>query len=295
MTTSGAGGPSGPEWEAGPPSVPTCYRHGDRETYIRCTRCQRPICPDCMHEASVGFHCPECVRSGQRAVRQARTTFGGAVHGDTALVTKVLIGLNIVVFIVQLAVPGFEERFWMLGQALTDDGVSGVAQGEYYRLLTAAFLHGGVIHIAFNMYALLVFGPLIEGAFGRLRFVALYLGSALAGSAASYMFSAPNAPSVGASGAIFGLLGAALVVTRRMRHDASVITFIIVANLAIGFLVPVIDWRAHLGGLVGGVLIAVGFAYSPQRLRAPLGVGAVALTAALAVALVVLRTNELTG
>jgi membrane associated rhomboid family serine protease len=248
-----------------------------------------------MNEASVGFHCPECLRTGQRAVRQARTAFGGGVHADTALVTKVLIGINVVVFLVQLVVSGFQEQFWMLGQALTDSGVSGVAQGEYYRLLTAAFLHGGVLHIAFNMYALFLFGPMIEGAFGRLRFVALYLGSALAGSAVSYMFSAPNVPSVGASGAIFGLLGAALVVSKRTRRDASVITVLIVLNLAIGFLIPTIDWRAHVGGLVGGVLIALGFAYAPQRLRVPIGVAAVAIEVALAVALVVVRTGQLAG
>lgn len=251
-----------------------------------------------MHEASVGFHCPECLRAGQRAVRQARTAFGGGVHSDTALVTKVLIGLNVAVFLLQLVLLGTAEsaaRFGVLGRALVDEQLGGIATGEYYRLITAAFLHGGPLHILFNMYALFLFGPMLEAVFGRIRFIALYLGSALAGTAASYAFSDELQTSVGASGAIFGLLGAALVVTKRMRRDASVITGLIAVNLVIGFLFPVIDWRAHLGGLVGGVLIALGFAYAPPRLRVPLGVAAVVIEVALAVALVVLRTNQLTG
>src|SRR5688572_14838848 len=132
-----------------PPEVgaaPTCYRHPDRETYVRCTRCERPICPDCMRDAAVGFQCPECVAQGNKTVRQPRTTFGGRVTNDAAVVTKVLLALNIGIFVLQLATGGeLTDKYKSFGYA--------IALGdEYYRLLTAAFLHAGILHIAFNMY-----------------------------------------------------------------------------------------------------------------------------------------------
>ncbi|MGH8868513.1 MAG: rhomboid family intramembrane serine protease [Actinomycetes bacterium] len=281
------------DWESGPPEVPHCYRHTDRETYIRCTRCGNPICPDCMHEASVGFHCPACLTAGNRAVRQARTMFGGTVHQDTGLVTKVLIAINVVVFLLQQTITGFEQDFFLVGQALTGDGVIGVAEGQYWRLLTAAFLHGSLLHIFFNMYLLFVLGPTLEQVFGRLRFVAIYLGSALAGSAVSYMFSQDNVPALGASGAVFGLFGATLVVGKRMRYDIRYVVVLIVLNVVLGFVIPNIDWRAHLGGLAGGTLLAAAFAYAPARLRLPLGIAASVVLAAVVVGLVAVRTAGL--
>ncbi|MGH8940431.1 MAG: rhomboid family intramembrane serine protease, partial [Actinomycetes bacterium] len=249
----------------------TCYRHPDREAHIRCVRCNRRICPDCMVDASVGFQCPECVREGNQGVRRARTVFGGRVSGDPGYVSKVIIAVNVVAWVVQTASgPTFEHRFWLLGGPVFDPvllQVVGVADNEYYRLLTAAFLHGGLLHLALNMYALYLFGPPLEAALGRVRFVALYVLSALGGSALSYAFSDPSRPALGASGAVFGLLGAYLVVSRRMGRDASGVMVLLVINFVYGFLVPRIDWRAHLGGLVAGALVALVLAYAPKQHR----------------------------
>lgn len=276
----------------------TCYRHPDREAHIRCVRCNRRICPDCMVDASVGFQCPECVREGNQGVRRARTVFGGRVSGDPGYVSKVIIAVNVVAWVVQTASgPAFEHRFWLLGGPVFDPvllQVVGVADNEYYRLLTAAFLHGGLLHLALNMYALYLFGPPLEAALGRVRFVALYVLSALGGSALSYAFSDPSRPALGASGAVFGLLGAYLVVSRRMGRDASGVMVLLVINFVYGFLVPRIDWRAHLGGLVAGALVALVLAYAPKQHRVLVQTAGSVLVLAVVTAVVVWRTLQLT-
>lgn len=248
-----------------------------------------------MIPASVGFQCPECVQEGNKDVRRARTVFGGRVSDDPGWVTKVLIGLTVAAFLVQQASDGFTRRFYDLGLAL--DPVTfepvGVADGEYYRLLTSAFLHSGVLHLLLNMYALYLFGPQLEAALGRWRFGALYLVAALGGSAVSYAFRAPNQPSLGASGAVFGLLGAYIVVSRRLRRDTTPVFVLLAVNFAFGFFVPRIDWRAHLGGLVSGALVALVLAYAPRARRTPAQVLGVALVLAAVVALVVWRTADL--
>jgi membrane associated rhomboid family serine protease len=264
-------GAAEPPGGAGAPTAPTCYRHPERETYIRCSRCERPICPDCMTSAAVGFQCPECVAEGRAAVREARTVFGGRL-AEGAVVTKTLIGLTAVVFVLQY-VYGLSravESYALIGYAVGSQGqVVGVAAGEYYRLLTAAFLHGGVLHIMFNMWVLYALGPQLEQLLGRARFLVLYLLSALGGSVVSFVFGAPNVPSVGASGAIFGLMGATLVVGRRLRADVTNVAVLIGINVAIGFVVPNIDWRAHFGGLITGAIVAAVFAYVPFQRRRP--------------------------
>lgn len=287
----------GPPAEAGEPTTaPTCYRHADRETYIRCTRCERPICPDCMQPAAVGFQCPECVRAGNRSQRSPRTVFGGQPGGDAGTVTRVLIGINVVVFLVQLVAPAVTQRLFLIGLALLPSGEAvGVAVGEVYRLVTVAFLHGSIFHLLLNMVALFLFGPQLEAVLGRWRFSALYLVSALGGSVASYLTSAPNQSSVGASGAVFGLLGALLVISRKLRYDARAVLVLLGINLVLGFVIPRIDWRAHLGGLVAGAVLAAVFAYAPQRLRQPAAVAVTVVTLAIFAFLVVLRTAELTG
>jgi membrane associated rhomboid family serine protease len=170
----------------------------------------------------------------------------------------------------------------------------GVADGETYRLLTAAFLHGGVLHLLLNMYALFLFGPQLEASLGRVRFTALYVLSALGGSALSYAFSPPNQPSLGASGAVFGLLGAYLVISRRLGRDTTPVMVLLVINLGYGFLVPRIDWKAHVGGLVVGALVALVLAYAPRERRTVVQVAGLAATLLAVVALVVWRTAELT-
>jgi membrane associated rhomboid family serine protease len=290
--------PAGPPGDvAGQGAEPaTCYRHPDREAHIRCVRCNRRICPDCMVSASVGFQCPECVREGNQGVRRARTVFGGRVSDDPGYVSKALIGINAVMFVAQLAAPRIEGRLWLLGAFPPPPSLafSGVADGEYYRLLTAAFLHGGVLHLALNMYAVFLFGPPLEAALGRVRFTALYLVSALGGSALSYAFSNPAQPSLGASGAVFGLLGAFLVVNRRLGRDTSGVMVLLGINFVFGFVASGIDWRAHLGGLLAGALCALTLVYAPADRRGP--VQAIGLVAVLAgvLAVVAWRTAQLT-
>ncbi len=284
--------------DAGTQDTATCYRHPEREAHIRCVRCNRRICPDCMIDASVGFQCPECVREGSKNVRQARTTFGGRVLDDAGYVTKILIGLNVVAFIAQRAVgDSLQHQFWLIGGPALDPLLGqpvGVADGEYYRLLTAAFLHGSVLHLGLNMYALYLFGPLIERAFGRLRFTAIYLVSALGGTAASYAFNSPFGPSLGASGAVFGLMGALLVVGRRLGTDPRAVLALLAINFAFGvFAQGSIDWRAHVGGLVAGAVVALLLSYAPKAGRnAVQALGVIAVLGAIA-ALVVWRTISL--
>jgi membrane associated rhomboid family serine protease len=290
----GADGSGGPASPAADPAV--CYRHPDREAHIRCVRCERRICPDCMIPASVGFQCPECVKQGNTSVRQARTVFGGRVSSDPGWVSKILIGINVVAFVLQQAVDGFTARFYDLGALPPGDPVVGVASGEYYRLLTSAFLHGGLVHLLLNMYALYLFGPPVEAALGRVRFVALYLLSALGGSALSYAFASPVQPSLGASGAVFGLLGAFLVINRRLGRDTSGVLVLLAINFAYGFLVPRIDWRAHLGGLVVGALCAAVIAYAPNdKRRNAVQVAGFVVILILVLAVIAWRTADLTS
>jgi membrane associated rhomboid family serine protease len=290
--------------QPGPPAVTpggdepaTCYRHPAREAHVRCTRCNRRICPDCMIEASVGFQCPECVREGNSNVRRARTAFGGSLSDNPGYVTKVLIGLNVAVFFVQQASASFTERFDLIGAFPPPPSLAfeGVADGQYYRLLTAAFMHGGFLHIAFNMYALFLFGPPLEAALGRVRFSVLYLVSALGGSAASYAFSAPNQPSLGASGAVFGLLGAFFVVNRRMGRDNSGLFVLVAINLAIAFVPHTnIDWHAHVGGLITGALVASAMVYAPRDKRNVVQAAGCVVVLVMVVAVIVWRTAQLT-
>ncbi|RJK94718.1 rhomboid family intramembrane serine protease [Vallicoccus soli] len=290
----------GPQAASGPTGPPHCYRHPDRETYIRCVRCERPICPDDMVPVAVGFLCPDDARAGRQGVRQPRTLFGGRVSDDPGWVSKVLIGVNVAVFLLQQVQPTLERRFWLVAGPVADEGLGfatvGVADGELYRLVTAAFLHGGLLHLLFNMYALWLFGPPLEQAFGRVRFAALYLLSALGGSAASYGFGERYVPALGASGAVFGLFAAYIVVSRRLGREVSGLFVLLGINVVIGFLPGSnIDWRAHAGGFVLGGLLTLALVLVPRRLRGVLHPVAFAVALALVVAAVVWRTAELDG
>src|SRR4051794_26891184 len=163
-----------------------------------------------MSSAAVGFQCPDCVRGGARTVRTPRTAFGGLVPSVVGQVTRVLIAINVVVYVLQQIDSSLTTKYALLPAkvALPNDDAIGVADGEYYRLITSAFLHANLLHLFFNMYALLLVGPTIEAALGRLRFTALYLLSALGGSTLAYVLMRPTGFAVGASGAIFGLFGA---------------------------------------------------------------------------------------
>ncbi|MFS4107534.1 rhomboid family intramembrane serine protease [Streptomyces sp. PD-S100-1] len=293
-------GPADPAPHGGQ-SLPTCYRHPDRETGIRCTRCERPICPECMVDASVGFQCPQCARSGQGtgaapAAARPRTLAGGSVAADPRLVTKVLIGLNLAFFLVQLSVgDAFTDRFSLLGQAYVPqfNSVEGVAQGQWYRLITAMFLHANYFHILFNMLSLWWIGGPLEAALGRARYLALYFVSGLAGSALTYLLAAPNQPSLGASGAIFGLFGATAVLMRRLRYDMRPVIALLVINLIITFGWGSIAWQAHIGGLVAGVVVGYAMVHAPRERRSLIQYGTCVVVLAAAVVTTVIRTGQL--
>jgi membrane associated rhomboid family serine protease len=290
--------------QAQAPQVPTCYRHPDRETYVSCTRCDRPICPDCMRDAAVGHQCPECVREGHRTVREPRTVFGGRVAARP-VVTLTLIAINVVAYIGELASPKFVADFEMLGQLKTQFGQIipgyGVADGEWYRLITAAFLHVplnqgtfGITHILFNMWALWVLGPQLEQVLGRARFTVLYLLSALGGNVLLFLVD-PNQLALGASGAIFGLFAAFFVVGRRLGMDTRGILFLIVINLMFTFSFSGISWEGHVGGLITGAVLATAFAYAPRNRQQAVQVAASAIVAAVLVILTVVQTTALTA
>jgi membrane associated rhomboid family serine protease len=287
MTESPGGVDDPPPQHAPEHSAPACYRHPGRETYIRCSRCERYICPDCMTAAPVGFQCPECVSAGARTGRQPTTVLGGQVREQGGnLVTKILIGINVGVWLLGLVV-GFGTlagRFALFRLEFLGGAPVGVADGEWYRMLTAAFLHQQIWHVALNMFALWILGSALEPVLGRWRFIALYLLSALGGSAASLATS--DVISFGASGAVFGLMGALFVVLRRFGRDVSAVLVILAINVVLGFVVPGIDWRAHLGGLVTGAALAYVFAHAPRGHRALVSGLACVVTLVLIVALV---------
>ncbi len=239
-----------------------------------------------MIGASVGFQCPDCVAEGRATTRAPVTPMGGQPVRK-ATVTQVLIGINLIVFVLEL-VAGLDTVVGNWGMSPVAVSVG----GEWWRLLTAAFLHGGFLHIAFNMYVLWVIGPQLESLFGHVRYVVLYLLAALGGSVASYAFGPINGISVGASGAIFGLMAALIVAGRSMRADVTQIVVLLAINIVIGFVAPGIDWRAHLGGAVTGAVVAAIMAYAPKQSRVLWQtLGCLAVTAVLVLGLMVRTAN----
>jgi len=301
----GPGGQIRPDGGApGNKEFPTCYRHPGRETYVSCVRCGRHACPDCMRSASVGQQCVECVGEGARSTRQARTTFGGRPAAG-AVVTWTLVAINVAVFLVAWARPAIVTDLSMLGYApYTAAGpLHGVAAGEWYRLITYAFVAPGAglsglgfVDILFNMWALIFVGPALERLLGRVRFLAVYLLSAVGGAVMYYYLAPPYAAAAGASGAVFGLFGAWFVVSRRLRLDTRGIVILIVINLALSFFWHnTIAWQDHIGGLLTGALLTAAYVYAPRQNRALFQAGATILVVALIVVAVVARNGQLTG
>lgn len=233
-----------------------CYRHPRNETAVSCSDCERPICTDCMVFGPVGIRCPECAgtgaTSGHRGVAaRARTV---ATTGGGAIVTKALIVGSVAVFLLQLVqssdVRGLDSEVFRQGALYGPL----VAEGEWWRLLTSAFLHAGFIHVLFNMLMLWWFGRALEELLGRSRFLGIYLVSALAGAAGSLLL-APTTPTVGASGAVFGILGAGLLLERRQVYVFGGAAFgVVVLNLVFSFVLANISIGGHIGGLAGGML-----------------------------------------
>jgi membrane associated rhomboid family serine protease len=262
-----------------------CYRHSDRETGVSCSSCGRPICPECMTATQVGMRCPECSRQ-RTQVRTMRS-----LESDPRL-TYALIAANVIAFLGVVASGG---TLFSGGGTLTIDGAlrgNFVADGEWWRLLTSGFLHAGLIHLFLNMFILYLLGGLLEPAIGKVRFGLIYLVALLSGSFGALLLT-PDALTLGASGAVFGLMGAAVIVMRArgINPMESGIGMLILLNLGITFLVPGISIGGHVGGLIGGGLAAYVLFDLGDRVRMPAGaanalaagVGLIAAVASIAV------------
>jgi membrane associated rhomboid family serine protease len=291
MTISGPpqGGQAGPSAD---PVPRTCYRHPDRSTYVSCVRCDRPICAECMRPASVGFQCPDDVAAGAKQQRPLRNQFGAKQVYGRAYVTFTMLALNIIGFILQ----GFPLTDKPLNQFSADYASwnAGIAfNHEYYRLLTGAFLHVAIWHIALNMFVLVMVGPAVEAMLGRLRFTALYLLAGIGGNVLAYVVKDANYVSVGASGAIFGLFAAYWVLARKMRADTSAMTGTIVINLLLSVTISGISLWGHIGGLITGAVIGAVFAFGGAK-RVNLQVAGVVGVALILVVATIVRTSTLT-
>ena len=265
--------------------APVCPRHPDRVSYVSCQRCGLPTCPDCQRSAAVGIQCVDCVREATKAVPSRRTIFGGVARTGRPVVTITMMAICVVAFALDWAIPnGFVFQNFAYAPFLTES--------EPWRMLTSAFLHStNIMHIAFNMYALWILGNALEPAFGRVRFLAVYLVSALAGSVGVLLISPIDTVVVGASGAVFGLFGALFVVQKKRGGDLRQILVLLAINAAIGFVIPNIAWQAHLGGLIAGALCTVAIAYAPTKNRNLVQWGGIAVVVVLMVGLTLYKVS----
>jgi membrane associated rhomboid family serine protease len=231
-----------------------CYRHPDRETGVTCSECGRPICPDCMVFAPVGIRCPDHASQAQGAARVSQGVRRASYEGTGALVTKALVAINVGIYLLELGMGGNING---TGNEIYRNGVLAgpfVADGEWWRLFTSMFLHYGPLHLGLNMLALWWFGSAVEQVLGRGRYLLLYIVSGLAGSAGA-LIASPDSLTVGASGAIFGILGSAFVLERQRTYVlGGGAGALIVLNIIFSFAVPGISIGGHLGGLAGGAL-----------------------------------------
>lgn len=284
-------------------STPTCWWHPERPTGLRCTRCERSACPECLREASVGYQCIDCVSAGRRqdkaraAVHRrsglGHRTVAGARASAQAVVTPVLVALNVLVFAV--TVIQAQSLVDNDGSPVFSDGVLWppvVAGGEWWRIVTAGFLHFGPFHLLMNMLALWFLGRDLEQLLGKLRFTALYGLSLLGGSLAVYLFEDIDRATAGASGAIYGLLGGILVAAIRLRLDLTYILVVIGINAVISFQVEGISWLGHLGGFVVGSVVTAALVYAPAKARVPVQIGTMLAVGAALVALVFYRDAQ---
>ena len=228
--------------------MPICINHFERETNVYCSRCEHYICTDCMRSASIGYQCPECASDSTpiiRGINKNRFIPSQGNNQGTRFLSITLISIYVAQFVLgDILISNF---------ALFAPSVS---TGQWWRLFTAGFLHGSILHLLFNVYILWILGSQLESILGKRKFIIIYFVSLMGGSIASFLFSPFGTYSIGASGAIFGLMGAMLVVGRKKRLDISQVAVLVILNVAIGFVLSGIDWRAHLGGLAAGALIA---------------------------------------
>jgi len=305
--------------ETDAPGVPVCYRHPGRESHIRCQRCERPICPECMTPAAVGFQCPECLAQGRRSQRSPRTAYGGLIPSNAMGTSIALIAINVAVWLAINATGGQSSRLlgWLAlsprGRCDAADGggyfpgaghrlcdlaanarwVPGVSDGAVWQLLTSTFTQVTVAHIFFNVLNLFILGPQLERVLGRARFLALYVLSGLAGSAMVYAIGPADGSTIGASGAVFGLMGAFLVLAIRSRLDVPGMLVWLAISFAYSFAMPGISWQAHLGGFLGGSATAAVLLLAPRARRTAVQAGGLATVLAIVVVTVVVRTLQL--
>lgn len=270
-----------------------CVRHPDRPTGLRCTRCDRSACPDCLREAAVGYQCVDCVRSTRRTTRGA-STVAGAPTDTTPLITPLLIAVNVVIYLITaLQAHSFTYNTnsplgtsWYLWPPL-------VAAGQWWRIVTSGFIHFGLIHIALNMVSLWIVGRDLERVLGRLRFSVVYGVALFGGGVGAYLFGSIDAPEAGASGAVFGLMGALLVLVVRLKLNPGQVIALVAGNLVLSFSIANVSWQAHIGGLVVGAVIAIGMVYPPASRRNIVQIGTVAVVIAVLAGLFLLRNAEL--
>ncbi len=289
-----------PGQQAGPveqqPALPACVRHPDRPTGLRCSRCDRPACPDCLRSASVGQHCVDCVADGRRTTR-APVTVSGAQVGHRSYVVPAIVLVNVAVYVVTAIQAGSLSnlgnsvlfRDWMLWPYATRNG-------DWWQLVTAGFLHVNPIHILMNMVALWVIGRDFERVMGPVRFTAIYLLGVLGGNVAVFVFGNVDAPEAGASGAVFALMGGLLVVVYRLKVNASQVIGLIVVNIVISVVIPGISLLGHVGGLVTGAAVTAAIVFAPTddpRRRRLIQAGACVAVLVVLIGLVLVRAPQI--
>jgi membrane associated rhomboid family serine protease len=242
-----------------------------------------------MTSAAVGFQCPECVREGAATVRETRTIGGGLVRGGDGVVTRAILLVLVVMFVLQLMTGGLNGR---LTTDLDGRGLA-IASGEWWRLVTPVVLHASILHIGLNAYALYLFGPPLERWLGRTRFAVLFVAAGFGGGVASYLFGVPNQVGVGASGAIFGVFGASIVLAHKLHYDLRPLLALLAINMFIGIYSAGIDWHAHLGGLVVGAFLGAVLGYTPRQYNLFAFVASLVVVFVVGAGLTMARTQQI--
>ncbi|SFJ27366.1 Membrane associated serine protease, rhomboid family [Amycolatopsis regifaucium] len=285
--------------------MPGCWWHPNRPTGLSCSRCERPACPDCLREAAVGFQCTDCVQAGRQQDRVQQKQYRDAGYGATtitgarppraAVVTPVLLALNVVIFFITVAQSGsiasnnFSELF-QLGELWNP---ATLAANEWWRIFTSGFLQFGLLHIAGNAFSLWFIGRPLETILGRVPFVALYFISMLGGSVANLVFTDLGAvPVVGASGAIFGLMGAYAVIVVKLKLNPTWLLVMLGLNVFITFQVPGISILGHAGGFVAGLLVTFALLYAPEKNRLKWQIGGLAIVVVALIGLVAWKDSR---
>ena len=283
--------PAGPT--DGTPVLPACVRHPGRPTAVRCTRCDRPACPECLRPASVGQHCVDCIAEGQRTVRRP-VTITGARADRKPVVVSILIAVNVLIFAIT-AVQAHSVTNLNASSLFNQWGLVPfyARNGYWYQLITAGFLHINPIHIAMNMIALWVIGRDMERVLGPGRFTAVYLIGLIGGDVNVLLFGNVQGGTVGASGAVFALMGGLLVIVYRLKLNPGQVIGMIVINLVISVAIPGISLLGHVGGLVTGGLVTAAFVYAPAERRTMWQVGGAAAMLLLLVVLVLVRFSQI--